>query len=223
MWHLLKAEFVYHKKIYLWYSCFLPLIVAWVISPPVSLSPNYLMFVLLFMIVQNWVVFRNKEKRDYLHAKLPLSMNRIALVRILMVIIPIITFFSILALIRIIIKPTQPVDFKNPIIYAGILLFGFSVYYVLRDRLLFIMRNNQFFKFTQQRAKLIVIFVGLLLNILGVITFIKRPSILGDIIKFIMTHNPFASEAGVIIFIILSLVFAYLSLITYNRRHEYLE
>lgn len=71
MFHMLKAEIIYNKKLILGCFGFIPLVCTY----EVVISGVRIGYVLLtiYMMTVFWNIFRNKEKRDYQLARLPLS------------------------------------------------------------------------------------------------------------------------------------------------------
>jgi hypothetical protein len=65
MWPLIKSEIDYHRRIFLAFFGFIPLLWIYATSPFIEDMPQgMLIFIMIFLMLQYWIIFRNKEKRD---------------------------------------------------------------------------------------------------------------------------------------------------------------
>jgi hypothetical protein len=223
MVRILKAELNYNKKLIIGFFSLLP--VTWLLAlyGLEELPPGYLMFWLMFIMLQSWNSFRNKERREYQVATLPLSNWNIAMARMMMVVFLSIAMMGIYYLILFTIQPQRYSSFFGLFLPFAILILMFSLYFLLRDLLLYFMRNNKIYKITKDRSVtilMLLVFLGVVLNFLA---FLVRPSGLRTVINFVIAINPFRGEYGLIKLYFLSFVLAGLTLITFNRRNSYLE
>ena len=223
MVQILKAEIRYNLKLIIGFFLFLPL--TWLLSFNAfqDLSPNYIMFWLMFVMVQSWNSVRNKEARGYQQAVLPLSKIRVALARLGMVIVLSLAMIAIHSVVIHQIQQSLAMSFSTIILPLAILLFMFSLYYLLRDRLLYFLRHNRIFKITKERTMNILMLTVFLGMIFGMVAFMARLTTIAPIIDFVIAHNPFSGEFGFEKFLILSLALAGLTLVTFNYRKSYLE
>ena len=114
----------------------------------------------------------------------------------------------------------------SPFVTVGFVLMGFSIYYILRDSLLYYLRQ---LGITAEKMITILVLVALIFNILGIVMFYQAKSggagakMLGNIIEFFIVINPFKGENGPLTFFITSLFFAAGSVFSYRFRKAYLE
>lgn len=230
MRYILGAEFGYNKVLFLILLSFVPALAYITIHPPMEDFPmGIMMFWLMFMSAQFWIIFRNKENRDYQQVRLPVSTGGIAMVRLGMVALLCVSMIALCCATQVIVKPAGPVVFKGMLVAFGIILLLFSTYFILRDLILFFLRNNRVFKLTKEHTKTVLIFVALLLNLLGVYYFLvglrgSEPSSgLIRIIRFFIYNPLFTTELGIAKFVIGCLIFSGFSVVTFLRRKSYLE
>ena len=230
MWQILRAEFSYNKILFLSLFSFVPVLAYVTIHPPIEDFPvGIMMFWLMFMTAQFWIIFRNKENRDYQQVRLPVSTGRIALVRLGMVAGFCVSMIALCCAAQVILNPGGPIVFKGMLVAFGIILLPFSTYFILRDLILFFLRNNRVFKFTKERTITVLIFVGLLLNLLGVYYFfvgLRGPEPSSGLIRMIrfVKYDPlFTTELGIAKFLTGCLIFSGLSVVTFAQRKSYLE
>ena len=230
MVQILKAEISYNRGVIIVFFSFLPVI--WLLSlvhleslfaPLESLAPSYLMFWVMFIMLQGWNSNRNKEIREFRQATLPLSRRKIAVARLMVVVLlslsMITAYFSILKLI----KPAQVIDFHTVISPFAFILAMFSIYFILRDRLLYFLRNNRIAKITREKSFMILMLSNLIAVVAGFVAFITRPKAIGTIVEFAIIHNPFSGEFSLERFFIVSVILAGLTIVTFNYRKSYLE
>ncbi len=220
MWHILKAELSYHKKIFLSISSFIPVISFQAVYPVLEdLSANYMMLLLMFLMLQNWIIFRNKEGRTRQYVSLPLSTWKIAVGRFFVITIICTGTWIFYSFVVFILNSRIQLNHSRLLLILGIIFLGFSLYFVLRD-LLF----DTFKRIGLNRERLIVggLLIMLGLNLLGVFFFMTPKSMgtpPGKIISFIRYlkyDNPFFEC------IVVGIILACLSVWTYNQRNSYL-
>lgn len=224
MWHILKAEFNYHKKIFLGFFGFLPFICFHAINPILEdLSANYLIFMLIFLMLQNWNTFRNKENRERQHIRLPLSIKKIALARIFMIIIPCLGFIGFYSLIYSLLA--GPIDHIRLLISFSMILLGFSIYFIIRDLFLSFFRK---IGFTKNRIVIGLVLIMLGLNLLGIFFFTRTTNtgappvnmeLLAKFVRFLQGADMYVATK----FIVSSLALASSTLFSFGRRRSYLD
>lgn len=223
MAQILKAEIDYNLKLIVGFFLFLP--VMWLLSYNAfeDLSPNYIMFWLMFIMVQSWNSIRNKEIREYQQAVLPLPRTSVAFARLGVVTILSLIMIAIHSMAIHLIQPERKMNFSTVMLPFAILLFMFSFYYLLRDRLLHFLRHNRVFKITKERTMNILMLTVFLGMIFGIVAFMVRLTAIAPVIDFVITHNPFSGRFGFEKFFFPSLALAGLTIVTFNHRKSYLE
>lgn len=223
MAQILRAEIKYNLKLIVGFFLFLP--VTWLLSFNTfeDLSPNYIMFWLMFVMVQSWNSVRNKEIREYQHAALPLARNQVALARLSMVVVLSLVMIATHFIVIHVIQPGRVINFTTVMLPFSILLFMFSLYYLLRDRLLYFLRHNRILKITKERTMSLLMLMVFLGMIFGMVAFMVRPTAIAQFVDFAIAHNPFSGKFGFEKFVTLSLVLSGLTIVTFNHRKSYLE
>lgn len=224
MLKLVKIELFYHKRMLFLYILVLPFIGLFEYS--LEDGARYNILTIMFLLSYTWIVLRLKEKRPYLHLKLPLSHFEIAGTRILTILLCTIIIIIFYKLVHVIFSinghANYPVTGKHLVGYYGFNIFSFSCFFIVHDLLYAPFRKTKMMTFLREYAKQIFIFLALFLNILGVIAMIKRPHMIGMIFEFLYLNNPLAQEKNVIIFLFISFFFALCSCFTYSTQEEYL-
>lgn len=230
MVQILKAEISYNRRIIIGFFSFLP--VSWLVSlihleglfaPVESLAPSYLMFWLMFIMLQSWNSNRNKEIREFGQATLPLSRRKVAQARLMVVVLLALSMDGIYFVVLKLIRPARVIDFSTVMLPFTFILAMFSVYFMLRDRLLYFLRNNRISKITRERSFMILMLLNLIAVVAGFVAFMTRPKAIGTIIEFAIIHNPFSGEFSLERSFIVSVILAGLTIVTFNYRKSYLE
>lgn len=226
MWHLIRSEFDYSRKLFLGFVAVIPLLSLLVVYPIQDFSPNLLAFTMPLLMLQNWAVFRNKEKRGYLQMRLPVSLRHIALTRILLVTLASSCYLVLYAFICFGLMTSGRVNYVALSIIFGIILLVFSVYFILRDLLFDFFRK---LGFTKERMLVALLLVMVGFNILGVYVMIQTntsgtaPLPVRATFDFLRRNNPFSGEYGTVKFLALSALLASLTVVSFGRRKSYLE
>ena len=224
MLFLIKSEINYSKILILILFPLIPILVF--LQTAIEDMGNMALLAVLFILLQNWNSFRNKERREYRNFLLPLTARQIAISRL-----SIIFIFSILTVFfYVLIQSLIPIDIFhyniNPSIIIGIIVLGFSAYFILRDLLLVFFRR---IGLTAPRMLMLIAFIGIAFNILGVFVLIqtkssgKPPAFLPLIIEGFKTYNPFNGASGPYLFLLFAVIISLFSIISFNRRKAYLE
>ena len=230
MWHILITEFSYNKILFLILFGLVPIVAYLTVYPLMEDMPTAMMlFWLMLVPIQNWIIFRNRENRDRQHALLPVSVVLRALARMGLIVILCTAMITIYCFIQFIVNPARPVAFMGAGVAFGIILIVFSIYFILRDLLLFVLRNNRLFKLSKERSKTVLIFLVLILNLLGIYYFLiglngrMESSGLIRMIRFIKYDPLFTTGSGIIQYMSGCLLFAGLTVLTYAGRKSYIE
>jgi hypothetical protein len=225
MWQLLKTEFSYNQTAFLGALVFV--ISISILEAMLEDLPSFYIIFPMLWFGMFWIMIRNKEVREYYLVHLPLSRCQLGVARMLMIVLPALIIVACYELIHFIFRfrgsANYPISAKNLIVYFVILMFIFSIYLIIRDLTLFFLRSNRFFKLTKEHSKILLIFVTVALNVLGVFAFIARPTIIGKIFEFFIHDNPFADVNNVIRFSAICFALAVLSITSYCRRKAYHE
>lgn len=225
MFHIFKAEFDYNR--YAFMGVLLIVIPICILEAMLEDLPRFYVTIPMFWIGLYWLMIRNKEIREYYFVQLPHSRCKLALARIGMIVLPSLVIMGFYELIHFIFQyrgpANYPVSIKNLVTFLAIILFIFSVYFIMRDFILFFLRSNRFFKLRKEQSKTILLFAMLAVNILGVFALIMRPALIGKVFEYFIHDNPFADVNNVIIFSAITLALAVLSVASYSRRKAYLE
>lgn len=224
MWQLLKAELEYHKRIF---PGFLTLVVIIglleINSFAEDLSKNFLFFLTMFLLLQNWNALRNKENRDFQNVQLPLPIRRIALERIIMIFAAFVLLVGTHVLLQFLLA--RDVDYVRPLIAFALILTGFSIYYLMRDLMVPVLRR---FGLTKTKIKWGLVISMVAFNILGIFFFLgfspseEPPALLrifSQFIRFVQGAN--ASDLGN--FFVPALIFAALTIFSFGKRKSYFE
>ena len=168
MFLIFKAEFDYNKFAFLGALSFV--IPICILEAMLEDLPKFYITVPMFWIGLFWIMIRNKETREFYFVHLPISRCKLALARIGMIVLfslIIMTFYELIHFIFQFRGPANyPVGTRNLVVYFTIVLFIFSIYFIVRDFILFFLRSNRFFKLTKEQSKTILLFLMLLVNIL---------------------------------------------------------
>ncbi|MFQ5633583.1 MAG: hypothetical protein ACE5I1_32870 [bacterium] len=224
MWHIVKAEIDYNKKLLLAVSLLIPLVCFY----ENAIADERIGYVLLsiYMATTFWNIFRNKDKRDLQLVPLPLSARQLALARMATIAIVCLGFSIFYLLIYFLFHFQGPPESIKLLAYWGIILSGFSIYYVLRD-----LYKSSFRKFglTKTRIKWIAILFALGLNFM-IFYAIYQTKATGEVHYFIhyldkvnLLADPPANAVQIVIFLVFSIVFAYSTAFTFGWRKSFLE
>ena len=226
------AEIKYNKKILISYVLFILLISLLTITPIIRhFSPNFWMCWLMIMVLQLWNQNRHKEKRSIMLSNLPISLLQLSLLRILIVVLIGVCGGTLYAIFLIVGHHAELIQINNVLIALGITNSLFSLSFIHRDLFM-----NFWRRIGMTRQKWIVTFLPIiiLLNILTILTVLKTfqsktpesgPPTIGRIfdIFYFGIINLSTSPSGMAIFIMLTLMLASFTLLTYDRRKSYLE
>jgi hypothetical protein len=171
-------------------------------------------------------MFRNKESRDVQQAKLPLPIRHVAAARILMVAGIGLSLIAVYKLIYLIVAPGPWHHHGNPLVFLGLVVIGFSGYFMLRDLLLGSFRR---WGLSMERSRMILILVAVGLNVSGIFFLVKLKAMgasripLEPIILFLAGQSPVHRGLGLLKFMAVCLGLAILTIFTFGQRKSYLD
>lgn len=231
MWNILKAEFEYSKTFLFVLGAVAIFFTVFEAIDAADLStPCILNSIIALTLTSNIIITMNRERRFRHYVSLPVSLSKIAFVRILLAFIPCLFICFLFLGNYLYIKHTGSVrnsmNAENTflflaLLFYGVIIIGFLLHFILNDL------TVSYKEFFSRRISIGVILVFL---IFGIIIIQKSISyytyrISGDkIIEFIRTYSPFADEYnGVHKIALLALLFSVISIFTFIRRKTYLE
>jgi hypothetical protein len=227
MWSLFKSEIEYHRRIFLAFFGFIPLFWIYAGYPFVEDMPQGMwVFVMIFLMLQYWIIFRNREKRDRRFVMLPVSIYQIALARILIMMVAGFAYISVYRLFINFFNPVEYVNSRKLLIAFALIIFFFSSYFIFRDLLLSFFRK---IGFNKSRVIVAVTLLMLGLNILGLAVMMNRnaaePAFINihPIVMFFKTSSLFNSNPGIARLLSANFLFALLTVFSFRRRRAYLE
>lgn len=226
MRHLLYAEIKYNAAIFFIYS--MMAIGVTFIERALDDGGRFYIAMLLFLVVQNWLSFKSKEKRDRLIARLPKSQMVIGGLRIAMIFSGAILIIFVYKVMHVVLDiqghANYPVTGWKLLSHVSLVLFFFSLYFIITDILTPRLREMINFELIKERFLQILIFLALVLQILGIVAFMtKAPNIVTNIFDVLFFNNPLDVVRNIQIFAVISLSFAVLSTFTFSKRKNYLQ
>lgn len=225
MWRISKAEIAYSKYIFLIYLALTVGITF--LERALDDGGRFYVGLIIFLIVQNWLSFKAKERRDVIIAKLPLSAISLGLVRLMMIFssafLVILVYKTMHFLLDIQGHANYPVTGWKLINYSSISLFGFSLYFIFSDFIAPRLRELPNYQLIKERAFQILLLLAVVLQILGIVAFMtKAPNFMTDIFDVLFFNNPFDKAANIQRFIVISLLTAAVSVFSFSKRKNYL-
>jgi len=239
MWRILRAEFAYSRINYVIFLVFIPMLLIFGLYRPSS-SALYVAWLATFLMINGWNATRIKEKRELQLAQLPVASPEVALVRLLMVSVPPAFILLLYVAVHLLLRPSLPVPADAGIaipvsnwlsmpVRALLTLYGlvvlvFSLIFIFRDTFL----GTRFLK---QGKILLVILIGfgVAANIYG-IALARRVSATGAqppaairALGYLIENNPSTTTARTLVFLVVCLACALLSILTFTRRRTHLE
>ena len=227
MWLLLKTEMAYHKRLFFGFFITTPIIAGILTVRSLEHLPaNFWAFLLIFLMLQNWIAYRNKEHRERIHALLPVSPVQIATLRLLMIFILAIVYVTVLLIFIKIFDAGMPAHLSLQLKGLSVIFGGFAIYFLIRDHLMVFLRNRGISK-NNVFVGLMLILLGL--NLLGILAFVQVKAglipyeIIDSVMYFIVGSNPFAGNIGIIKFAAFCFAVAGVTILSYQRRKSFLE
>ena len=240
MWRVIKAEFYYlfssQKSALLLIYGLIPvfgILEIWKMSlrpgryPIVDDIPMaYLVGMVIYFILLNWIANRNKELRIRIHSRLPLSLYQLALARIGVLLLVCLEVVAAYALFHLLFNPRGIVAPERFLVMTAAFLLLFSVYFLIRDLLLDYFRR---IGFTKNRVMIAAVLLGLGFNVLGVLVLMQTTATghsflpVERVVGFMIENNPFRGEYGLQRFLVTALVLGVATVFSFRFRRSYLE
>jgi hypothetical protein len=189
-----------------------------------DLINRVMIFWVLFVFLINWNQMRNREKRDMRDGILPLSLARMGCVRVIVPALIALAAALAYAAVEVLVKPGPAPKALQILTPAAVIMLMFSLYFMGRDLLLYHLRNNRVYPITPERARTILVFLILFLNLLGIVLFIQasqRSAGMSKILDSIIKGHPFRGEAGLIRLYLTAAGLSLLSILTYRSRRSF--
>jgi hypothetical protein len=227
MLHLLKAEFGYHWRIFVGFAFTIPLFSIYAAFPlSETLSYESWMIYAIFMMLIYWYTYRNKERRDYAYATLPLSLLERALLRGLIMIIGVVVFIGLFLVLQMLLNAR--VEVNQVVMMKGLALVVtvFVIYFLVRDLLYDFFRR---LGFNKQRVIFGALILTLGLNFLTVLSLMMIKNSgesyipIRPVFDFIFSSQPFAGSRGPWLFLGFCSVSLAISVFSFTKRKSYLE
>jgi len=222
MWKLIKSDIDYQKNSLI---LFLGMIF-FVFIYNTSISPGnaeFMIFLMTFMMMNSFVTYRAREKRNRLHFRLPLSARELAGSRIFTVYVLAILAIGVMFISHLLFQRQISFPYQRISVMVGMSIFLFSLYFIFND-----IFTSLFKKYGRFIVMLGVLVVAMFM-VLGIVV-IKQtneagssPGQLMTIIDFIKNINPFSGSSGGIRFLRVVLVLSFITIFTFNRRKSYIE
>jgi len=183
------------------------------------------LYVIPFLLIQNWMALRSREKRERHWAALPVAAWSRGVARTAIWLGVGGLVFGLAVLCTFFLAPGRMLTatVSAPVLILWGLL---GVYMCLRDVLLHFWRHNRFYPMTPERSKSALMGLVLVLNLLGLLLFMMpaaRGTQLQHVIQSVVHHWLFNTLRGLLWLGGGSLTLAALSSYTYSRKHGFLE
>jgi hypothetical protein len=226
MWPLLKAELEYNIMLFIIY---LMMTIGFTfIEQALDDGGRFYVAMILFLVVQNWLSLKGKQKRDRFIARLPKSSLLIGSLRIVMILASGVIIIAVYKSMHVVLgiqgHANYPVTGWKLLNYVSIVLFGFSLYFIISDLVTPRLRELKNFDVIKERFFHILILLALLLQILGIVALMtKAPTIVTKLFDVLFFHNPFDNVRNIQIFAGISLILAWVSVVTFPKRRNYVQ
>lgn len=210
MTNLIKAEIDYYKYRILTLFWIVP---AFYLFATMRHSDNWFVLpcIMAVAIVIQILIDRNIEKRERLHILLPLSVHRLAMVRLMILLLPCLCLYGIYLIIHLLMTrglPSWNDGGFDLIMFFGLSLLGFSIYFIQRDLLSAVFRAD---------ARLGIDAIILIALCAAIIYGIP----IGLAIHYKTKIG--SAEPEIAILFICGILFLYPTVVTFARRKSYLE
>lgn len=222
MWRILSAEIRYNWINFAIMLALVPLVLAL----QVRYRSDYLAFLIYFLMllsVNGWNLRYIQEKRDYQCAQLPVSARTVAAARIVMVVLSCAVFTGWFVALRVAFAPSVHGNWRVPLALWAFLVIAYAVAFMFRD--LFIGSR------ALMRGKMILVAALGALVVLNLLTMVSANRARAEgaplpamvkIFDFIERNNPAASNLNILVWMIVALGLACLTVETYARRRSHI-
>ncbi len=186
-------------------------------------NAEFMIFLMTFMMMNSFVTYRAREKRNRLHFRLPLSTRELGGSRILTIYILAILAIGVLFISHKLFQSQVSFPYLRMTVLVGISVFLFSLYFIIYD-----IFTSLFKKYGRFFIMLGVLVLALFM-VLGIVVMKQTnttgspPGLMISIIDFVKNSNPFAGRSGWIRFLRVILVLSFITIFTFNRRRSYVE
>lgn len=222
MWEIIRAELRYTRFGYFVFFATIPLLVLFNVMSADG-ERAYVIWFVMVMALNFWNAKRIKEKRDFQLAQLPVSRKDVGWARALMVILLPGAYLALYALVRGAFARTG-FNLNHLAFMFGLTVLIFSLTLIFRDR--FVGTRSL------MRGKvMLIVILGVLFGA-GVYTMImtedaadaggEPPAVLRAFNALIQNH-PFGHPLSLPIFLAVSLLLVYVSVLTFQRRRTNIE
>lgn len=223
MWSIIKAELDYNQRLLL-FMCLLifPISAFAFMEPDV---PGFIILLMIFVLLQNWNVGRNREHRDYQLISVPIASRYVALGRIFTILVLGLAIVAVYFVITHIFGPQRATQRANPLAFLGLLVTLFSIYYVCRDLSIGLMRR---LGLTSEKLRMALMLLLVFTSLLGIVAmkYVQdggaMPLWFDVMAKFLVGRSAAHHGTGLIQFWLISIFFAVLSLFSFQYRRSYL-
>jgi hypothetical protein len=227
MWPLIRSDISYHRNTFIMLFIMVSAFFIFLQFSPEKI--DFMIFVLVFVIVNQINTYRIREKRDRQHTLLPLSARQIGMARLLVLLLPCAAAFMFYYLLGLIFTSGEAIESWKLVVLFGLTLLFFSVFLILQD-IYYMFPRSRLMGLFGQSTHLMVFAIGMLVFMsLGLFAFMSMektgqpPAALVYTIDFAKKYNPFGGTFGIVRFLIFSLAFSYLSVLTFSRRKSFVE
>ena len=223
MWRIVRAEIAYNRLNYLIFLAFLfPALAFDAIRE--SATPTFLVWLFMFIMVNNWNAFRIREKRSFQLSQLPLPTLTVGMARFMLIVLLSGSFLAVYGVLQAIVMPETATGVRILLCLFALTVAVFAAGLIFRDR------------FVGSKAlgkgKMIVVAVlgaGVLANIYFLIL-ARRASETGQVrpafiraIEWGFEHNPAGSNLGTAVCVLFGLGLGLLSAYTFTHRRTHVE
>ncbi|MFQ5604446.1 MAG: hypothetical protein ACE5HS_14345 [bacterium] len=228
MLKIIIAEIRYNQKLI--FGCFSFILLVGCYELAISEIRIGYTLIASYMLTVFWNIHRNREKRDYQVTRLPLSNRQLALARLVIIVLACLSVSMIYFIIYLLFNFRIPQEPIKLIAYPGIILVGFTIYFVIRD----LWRDSFKVLFLHKSSKIrgVVIVMVLVVNVLTIYAFVLTVLqknldknflvVIHYLDKINLLAEPPATEFQLIIFVLASFVLAFTTVFSFGWRKSYL-
>ena len=210
MWQIFKAELRYNALSLMFTTAFICFFAILFARAKLLENPGIIFFVpLTVTVIMHFMIYRSIEKRDRKDVLLPLSLKRIAVARLLLIVLPTAFFCGIYWLIYVFAAISGNVwqhDSLDLLMFIGVIFMCFALYLIQHDSFISAMGRGKAAEFD-----LLALVLMLLVFLMGIpLTFAA------------IWQSPTSEMLRVMAFF-LGVIFLFLSITAFTKRKTYLE
>jgi hypothetical protein len=220
MWHIIRAEALYHKYLFLAFLALMPALVLHEMSGPVErVHPAFLIWMLVFLPVNFWVSLRSKDKRELQYSQLPIRPAEIGAARVAMVVASALASMALYLVLHVIVAPSAPLHLGAFLVSGVTVLFIYSVIFIVSDRLV----GNRTLSDAKVWITIILGFIvlGNLLLLMGTRSARRsggEPPAIARALSYFFEHHPFSTDLHATVTVCIVVSLAVLSIWSFTRR-----